>query len=187
MPAHPSVCHASHTQPHMFHDSTSGSTSAHKGKKYEPALDAEKSDVNIPCGAGALAGRLLPGLRIQAGSAFSLTAKPARFLASAACQAARDTIKVRWATHPYCSQWFNAIAWPAGTSRQGIMSGAEIASMAAAHCELLALQRPGLPHGGCRLGCPGLRFWTGRPLVCGSSSSLTLNCCIAVLFSSPCM
>ena len=55
----------------------------------------------IPCGAGALAGGMLPDFRIQAGSSFSLTVKPARFLASAACQAARDTVKAQWAPPPH--------------------------------------------------------------------------------------
>ena len=68
----------------VFRDSIRGFTVAHKATNCEPGLDAEEKR-GIPCGAGALAGRLLPGLRIQAGSAFSLTVKPARFLASAAC------------------------------------------------------------------------------------------------------
>ena len=85
----------------VTHDSIRGFIAGHRATDYEPGLDAEELG-GVPCGAGALTGRLLPDLRIQAGSAFSLTAKPARFLASAACQAARDTITPS-GRHPHTS------------------------------------------------------------------------------------
>ncbi len=40
---------------------------------------------SLPCRGAGLAGTRLPGFRIHAGCSFSFTAKPARFLASAAC------------------------------------------------------------------------------------------------------
>ena len=104
----------------MIPDSIKDFTAAHKATYCEPGLDAEELN-GAPCGAGALAGRLLPGLRIQAGSAFSLTVKPARFLASAACQAARDTVThSRRHTTPQVVS--NRTAWHAMTSKQGIES-----------------------------------------------------------------
>ena len=57
--------------------------------------------------------------------------------------------------------------------------------MAAAHSELVALRRLGLPLCGRRVGCLGRRFWGRSPLISGGSSPLPLARCIAYFLSSP--